>query len=83
MVYLNDFICFLKITNNLLFSLSSRDDELITGKLFSYPENAYSKVSGNGLSSSLSGDFNYGLILFPDGANCSNIKFHFIAIHAW
>ena len=44
---------------------------LIIRKVFSSPKNEYSKVSGNGLSLSYSGDSDDGLSFFLNGASCS------------
>ena len=51
---------------------------MIIGRVFSSPKNAYSKVLGNGLSSSFGGDFDDGLGFFPDGASCSTLDFHLL-----
>ena len=74
MVHLNTFLCSIKTFDNLLFYLSSRDDEMIPGKLFLSPKNAYSKVSSNELSPSF-GDFDDGLSFFPDDVCCSILNF--------
>ena len=78
MVHLNASSCSLKIPNNLLFCLSSREDGMITVKVFYSPKNAYSKVSVNSLSSSFDGDSNNGLSFFLDGASCSILDFHLL-----
>ena len=42
---------------------------MITGKVFSSPQNTYSKVLGEDLNSSFSGASNDGLTFLRDGAN--------------
>ncbi|KAH9649073.1 hypothetical protein KPL70_025843 [Citrus sinensis] len=54
------------------------DDEMITCRVLSSPKNAYSKVLGNGLSSSFDGDSDDGLSFFSDGASCSTFDFHLL-----
>ena len=67
-----------KTFNNLPFCLSFRDDEMITGRVLSSPMNAYSKVLGNGLSSSFGGDSDDGLNFFSDVASCSTLDFYLL-----
>ena len=78
MVHLNALLCSFKTFNNLPFCLSFRDDEMITGIVLSSPKNAYSKVLGNGLSSSFGGDSYDGMSFFSDGASCSTLNFHLL-----
>ena len=78
MLYPNALLCSLKISNNLSFCLSFRDDEMITGRVLSSPKNSYSKVLGNGLSLSFGGDSNDGLGFFSDGTSCSTLDFHLL-----
>ena len=63
MVYPNAPLCSFKTSNNLPFCSSFRDDEMITSRVLSSPKNAYSKVLGNGLSSSFGGDSDDGMSL--------------------
>src|SRR5205809_612623 len=78
MVHPNAHLCSFKTSNNLPFCLSLRDDEMITGKVLSFPKNAYSKVLGNGLSSGFGGDSDDGMSCFSDGASCSTLDFHLL-----
>lgn len=79
MVHLNASFYSFRIPTNLLLYLSSREDEMIVGKVFSSIKNAYFKVSGNGLSSSFDNASDGGLSFFPDGASCSILAFHLLA----
>lgn len=47
---------------------------MISSKVFSSLKNAYSKVSGNGVTSSYGGDFDDGLTFFP---SCSILDFYY------
>ena len=78
MIHFNASFYSFRIPNNLLLYLSSREDEIITGKVFSYITNAYFKVSDNGLSSSFDNASDGGLSFFPDGAICSILTFHLL-----
>ena len=78
MIHLNAPLCSFKTSNNLSFCSSLRDDEMITGRVLYSPKNTYSKVLGNGLSSSFSGDSDDGMSLFSDGASCSTLDFHLL-----
>ena len=78
MVYRNALLCSFKISNNLPFCLSFRDDEMITGRALSSPNNSYSKVLGNDLSLSFGGDSDDGLGFFSDGASCSTLNFYLL-----
>ena len=71
-------LCSFKTSNNLTFCSSFRDDEMITGRVLSSPKNAYSRVLGNGLSSSSGGDFDDGMSFFSDGASCSTLDFYLL-----
>ena len=51
---------------------------MITGRVLSFPKNAYSNVLGNGLSLNFGGDSDDGLGFFPDGASCSTLNFHLL-----
>ena len=77
-VHPNATLCSFKTSNNLPFCSSFRDDEMITSGVLSSSKITYSKVLGNGLSSSFSGDFDDGLSFFFDGANCSTLYFHLL-----
>ena len=55
---------------------SSKDDDMITGRVLSSPKNAYSNVLGNSLSSSFGGDFDDGMSFFFDSASCSTLNFY-------
>ena len=78
MVHPNALLCSFKTSNNLPFCLSFRDDEMITGKVFSSPKNAYSKVSGNGLSSGFGCDSDDGLSFFSNSASCSTLDLYLL-----
>ena len=78
MAHPNAPLCFFKTSNNLPFCLSFRDNEMIIGRVLSSPKNAYSKVLGNSLSSSVGGDSNDGLSFFPHGASCLTLNFHLL-----
>ena len=78
MVHPNAPLCSFNTSNNLSFCLSFRDDEMITGRVLSSPMNAYSKVLGNGLSSSFGGDSDDGLSFFSDGASYSTLDLHLL-----
>ena len=51
---------------------------MITGRVLSSPKNAYSKVLGNGLSSSFGCNSNDGLSFFFDCATYSILDFHLL-----
>ena len=51
---------------------------MIIGRVLSSPKNAYSKVLGNGLSSSFGGDSDDGMSFFSDGSSCSTLDFHLL-----
>lgn len=51
---------------------------MIIGIVLSSPKNAYSKVLGNGLSLSFSGDFDDRMSFFSDDASCSTLDFHLL-----
>ena len=76
MVHPNVPLCYFKTSNNIPFCSSFSDDEMITGRVLSSPKNAYSKVLGNGLSSSFSGDSDDGISFFSDGTSCLTLDFH-------
>ena len=78
MVYPNAPLCSFKTSNNLPFCPSFKDDEMITGRVLYSPENVYSKVLGNDLSSSFSGDSDDGMSFLCDGVSCSTIDFHLL-----
>ena len=78
MVYLNAPLCSFKTSNNLPFCSSLRDDEMIIGRVLSSPKNAYSRVLGNGLSSSFGGDSDDGMSFFSDGATYSTFDFYLL-----
>ena len=78
MVHSNAPLCSFKTSNNLLFCSSFRDDEMITSRVLSSPKNAYSKVLGNGLSSSFGVDSDDGMSSFSDGASCSTFDFYLL-----
>ena len=78
MVHLNAPLCSFKTSNNLPFCSSFSHDEIITGRVLSSPKNAYSKVLGNGLSSSFGGDSDDGTSFFSDGASCSTLVFYLL-----
>ena len=78
MVHPNAPLCSFKTSNNLPFCSSFKDDEMITGRVFYSPKNAYSKVLGNGLSSSFGGDSNDEMSFFSDGASFSTIDFYLL-----
>ena len=67
----------LKYPTTYLF-LSLRDDEMITGRVLSSLKNAYSKVLGNSLSLSFSGDSDNEMSFFSDIASCSTFDFHLL-----
>lgn len=71
----NSFLCSFETSSNLLFCLSSREDEIIIGKAFLSPKNAYSKVLSNGLSLNFRGDSDDGLSYFHVSGSCSIIDF--------
>ena len=77
-VYPNAPLYSFKTSNTLPFCSSFMNDEMITGKLFSSPKNAYSEVLGNGLNSSFGSDSDDGLSFFYDGASCSTINFYLL-----
>ena len=77
-IHPNGTLCSFKTSNNLPFCSSFRDDKMITNRVLSSSKNTYSKVLGDGLSSSFSGDSNDRLSFFFDGANCSTIYFHLL-----
>ena len=78
MVHPNAPLCSFRTSNNLFFCSSFRDDEMITGRVLSSPKNAYSKMLGNGLSSSFGGDSDDGMSFFFDGTSCSTYDFHLL-----
>ena len=51
---------------------------MITDRVLSSPKYSYSKVLGNGLSSSFGGDSNDGMSFFSDGTSCSTLDFHLL-----
>ena len=75
MVHPNAHLYSFKISNNLLFCSSFRDGEMITGRALSSPQNAYSNVLGNGLSSSFGGDSDDGMSFFSHVSSCSTLDF--------
>lgn len=77
-IHFNASLCSLKIPNNLVCYLLSREDEMFSSKVFSFTKNAYSKVSSNKLSSSFSGDSDDRLGFLPVGASCSILDFHLL-----
>ena len=77
-VHPNALLCSFKTSNNLPFCSSFRDDEMITCRMLSSPKNAYSKVLGNSLSSSFSGDSDDGIRLFSHGVSCLTLNFYLL-----
>lgn len=59
----------------LFFFLSPRE---ASGKIFSSPKNVYSKVLGNGLSSSFGDDSNDGMRFFLHDFSYSILNFHLL-----
>ena len=78
MVHPNALLCSFKTSNILPFCSSFRDNKMITGRVLFSPKNVYSKVLGNGLSSSFGDDSDNEMSLFSDGTSCSTLDFYLL-----
>ena len=71
-------LCSFNTSKTYLFVRHLANDEMITGRVLYSRKNRYSKMLGNGLSSSFGGNSDDRLSFFSDGANYSTLDFYLL-----